>query len=144
MSFAFYSDQNLTNMLNTTDKPLTVTMNVSGGGATVDLIVYFGSPDNTKKAVPASDPEITVDIIDTDTNNAHTLDPNNGPWYVLGLSPGDLDTNTKNTSLSLGTQVLGGVANAVPIYIRIFEPEQNPALWEDLQLKTNVIRVDVA
>ncbi|WP_456382187.1 hypothetical protein [Persephonella sp.] len=142
MSFGFYADQNLTNLLNTTSNPLTITMNVSGGGATLDLIVYFGSPDDTKKALPATDVEITVDIVDTDTANAHNLDATNGPWYVLGLSAAELDTNPKNSSINIGTQVLGGVANAVPIHIRLFEPEQNPALWEDLQLKTNVIRVE--
>jgi len=142
MSFGFYADQNLTNLLNTTSNPLTITMNVSGGGSTIDLIVYFGSTDDTKKALPVSGSEITVEIVDTDTSNAHSLNATNGPWYVLGLTPSELDTNPKNSPINIGTQVDGGIANAVPIHIRLFEPEQNPALWADLQLKTNVIRVE--
>jgi hypothetical protein len=55
------------------------------------------------------------------------------------LTQSDLATNPKNNSIDIGTEVLGGVANAKSFWLRIFEPEQAPAIWEDWILTTNAI-----
>jgi len=139
-SFGFFADTNLTQPLDRTNS-IQLTFNVAGGGEYKDIQVYFGSPDTTIKAVPAPpDTYITVTIIDRDPS-AHNLDATNGPWFVIADTQANLSSAPKNQPYSLGTQVLGGVANAKSFWVRIYEPEQNPALYTDFVLTTNNILV---
>lgn len=144
-TFGFYLDANLTQPVNI-NTPINFVLNTAGGGTHVDIQLWFGSPDSTKKCQAASNPgqdQITITINDTNPT-VHNADPNNGPYWVLGLNQSDLDTNQKNTPLNIGTEVLGGVANAKSFWLRIFEPEQAPSIWEDWILTTNdIIEVNV-
>lgn len=141
MSFGFYADQDLTTPL-TLSNPLLMTFNVANGGQAVDVQIWFGSPQTGKKVVPtAPDFEIKVNVIDSTTGNGHDLDPVNGPYFVLASTQADLDTAQKNTELVLGTEVLGGVNNAVSFWLRIYEPEQMPNIWDDFRLVTNELAV---
>jgi hypothetical protein len=145
MAFGFYLDENLTQPANL-NTPINIILNTAGGGAYVDLQLWFGSTDSTKKCQAASDPgvdQITITIRDT-SPTIHEPDPTNGPYWVLALTQSDLATNPKNNSINIGTEVLGGVANAVSFWLRIFEPEQAPSIWEDWILTTNdILEVDV-
>jgi len=67
-----------------------------------------------KKCQAASNPgvdQITITINDTNPT-IHQPDPTRGPYWVLALNRSELDTNPKNNSIEIGTEVLGGVANA--------------------------------
>jgi len=140
MAFGFYLDANLTQPVNM-NTPISIVLNTTGGGAYIDIQLWFGSPDTTKKCQAASNPgvdQITITINDTNPT-IHQADPNVGPYWVLALNQADLATNPKNNSIDIGTEVLGGVANAKSFWLRIFEPEQAPAIWEDWVLTTNAI-----
>ncbi len=136
--FGFYLDSGLTQKLDA-NNPLQLTFNVAAGPDTKDVQLWFGSPDATEKVIPAPpDTEIFVSVVDTDLTNAHDLSTST---YRLALTQADLDTATDNTPLSLGTQVLGGTANAVSFWLRRTEPQQDPALYTDFKLKTNNLQV---
>ena len=140
MPFGFYLDENLTRPVNL-NTPINIVLNTAGGGAYIDIQLWFGSPDSTKKCQAASNPgvdQITITINDTNPT-IHQPDATNGPYWVLALNRTELDTNPKNNSINIGTEVLGGVANAKSFWLRIFEPEQAPAIWEDWILTTNAI-----
>jgi hypothetical protein len=140
MPFGFYLDENLTQPVNL-NTPINIILNTAGGGAYVDFQLWFGSTDSTKKCQAASNPgvdQITITINDTNPT-IHQPNPINGPYWVLALTQSALATNPKNNSINIGTEVLGGVANAKNFWLRIFEPEQAPAIWEDWILTTNAI-----
>jgi hypothetical protein len=140
MAFGFYLDENLTQPTNL-NSPTNIILNTAGGGAYVDIQLWFGSPDSSKKCQAASNPgvdEITITIRDTNPT-IHNPNPTAGPYWVLALNRSELDTNSKNNSIDIGTEVIGGVANAISFWLRIFEPEQAPAIWEDWILTTNDI-----
>jgi hypothetical protein len=145
MPFGFYLDENLTQPVNL-NTPINIILNTAGGGAYVDFQLWFGSTDSTKKCQAASNPgvdQITITINDTNPT-IHQPNPINGPYWVLALTQSALATNPKNNSINIGTEVLGGVANAISFWLRIFEPEQAPAIWEDWILTTNaILEVDV-
>ncbi|ADO45290.1 conserved hypothetical protein [Hydrogenobacter thermophilus TK-6] len=140
MAFGFYLDANLTQPVNL-NTSINIALNTAGGGAYVDIQLWFGSIDSSKKCQAASNPgvdQITITI--NDTNPAiHQPDATNGPYWVLALNQNDLNSNPQNNSIDIGTEVLGGVANARTFWLRIFEPEQAPAIWEDWILTTNAI-----
>ncbi len=139
-SFGFYADANLTQPLDRSN-PINLSFNVAGGGEYKDIQVWFGCPDATVKAIPAPpDTVIIVQIIDTDPA-LHNFDAVNGPWYQIADTQANLSFAPKNQPYSLGPEVLGGTANAKPIWIRIYEPEQNPAIYTDFVLTTNNIQV---
>jgi len=140
MAFGFYLDENLTQPTNL-NSPTNIILNTAGGGAYIDIQLWFGSPDSSKKCQAASYPgvdQITITINDTNPT-IHQPNATSGPYWVLALNQSDLDTNTKNNSINIDTEVLGGVANAKSFWLRIFEPEQAPAIWEDWILTTNAI-----
>lgn len=139
-SFGFFADANLTQPLDR-NNPKTLVFNVANGGQYIDFQIWFGSTDSTYKAQPVPpDTYITVQIQDTDPS-AHNFDAVNGPWYQIADTQANLSSAPKNTPFSLGTEVLGGVANAKSIWIRIYEPEQNPAVYTDFVVTTNNIQV---
>lgn len=138
MAFGFYLDANLTQPVNL-NSPINIVINTVGGGAYIDIQLWFGSPDSTKKCQAASNPgvdQITITIRDNNPT-IHNPDPTSGPYWVLALNQNDLNSNPKNNSIDIGTEVLGGVANVKSFWLRIFEPEQAPAIWEDWILTTN-------
>jgi len=141
MSFGFYLDSNLT-VPATLTSPINIVINTAGGGY-VDIPIWFGSPDETKKAQAASDPgvdNITITVTDINTS-IHNADETTGPYWVLALNSSDLDTNPRNNTIEIGTEVLGGTENAVQFYLRIFEPEQPPNVYEDWILTTNALLI---
>jgi hypothetical protein len=140
MPFGFYLDENLTLPVNL-NSAIEISLNTAGGGAYIDIQLWFGSPDSSKKCQAASNPgvdQITITINDTNPI-IHQPNATSGPYWVLALNRSELDTNPKNNSIDIGTEVLGGVANAKSFWLRIFEPEQAPSTWEDWILTTNAI-----
>ncbi|RUM30221.1 MAG: hypothetical protein DSY42_04885 [Aquifex sp.] len=132
--FGFFADPQLTTPLTS----LSMVVNAQTGG-TKDFVLYFGSPDSTVKAVPdpqGNNPnEIQVYLRDLITGNGHDIGTE--VIYRLATTQAGLDTATDNTPLSLGTQVLGGTANAIEIWLRLIEnPQPNPGNFTDLELTT--------
>lgn len=132
--FGFFADADLTTPLTS----LSMTVNAQTGGIE-DFVLYFGSPDDSVKAVPdpqGNNPdEIQVYLRDLITGNGHDIGAEVS--YKLATSQEELDTAPDNSPLSLGTEILGGVSNAVKIYLRIIEqPQPNVGSFTDLELTT--------
>lgn len=61
---------------------------------------------------------------------------------TIALAAVDLDTNTPGGALSLGNTILGGVANAVPIYIRVennVNIVSNNSTFPEITLRLNAV-----
>jgi hypothetical protein len=73
----------------------------------------------------------------TNISNKHEITE-----VTLALSPGDLATNTPGGALSLGNTVLGGVANAVAIYVRVennVNIVSNNSTFPEIAIRTNAL-----
>lgn len=99
------------------------------------LQCWFGSPDDTKKVQANSAPgvdQITVSVADAlpaggQASTAIRLATTSGG--LAGASPG--------ASLSLGVEILGGVANAQEIWVRIRASNHAVAYYDDLSITMN-------
>ncbi|PWG61779.1 hypothetical protein [Sediminicurvatus halobius] len=103
-----------------------------------DHVVYFGSPDDTRKVLADSNPgvdDIVVSIVDAAVGSGQEAGN-----VRLALTQADLSTATPGASLALGAQVLGGAANAVEIWARI-DPETTAVSQStELKLQCNTLR----
>ena len=85
-------------------------------GSSGDGVFYIGDPDDTIKIQAQSDPgvdPITVSIADSAAGSGVET-----THIKLALSSAGLDSATGGASLSAGTTINGGSANAVPIHYR--------------------------
>ena len=64
--------------------------------------------------------------------------------YKLATTIGGLAGATAGAGLSLGTAILGGVANAVAFYVRCTDADHVTQDQTQLQLATNALRIDAA
>jgi hypothetical protein len=107
-TFKFYTDAALTTP---------VVSNVQFGEGTTTTTIYVGSTDATKKLQSATSPGVNpVEVTIVDST------PGSGPeddWVTLALTLPELSTNNPGDPLELGTTVYGGVANAVPVYVKV-------------------------
>lgn len=127
-SFAFYSDAGLTTLVGSM---LDVAQSVDGSTGEVVRVVYYGSSSEGRTLRAASDPgvdPIILSIVDSTP--------------LSGSPVGDVTLALEETfiarapgaALSLGAQILGGIANAVPIYIRVLDSTETLGLNTDLSL----------
>jgi len=103
------------------------------GGAPVDRLVWFGSPAAGKKLQASSDPgadALVLEIFDTDAGSG-------APATALKLatSAAGLNTATAGASLALGSTILSGAANAVPVFARADAGSATPVTYTDLQVR---------
>lgn len=127
-SFAFYSDAGLTTTVGSTAD---FTQSVDGSTGAVVRTVYYGSTSVGRTLRAASDPGVDPIILSIVDSTPLAGSPVGDVTLALeetfyGRAPG--------AALSLGTQILGGVANAVPIYIRVLDTTETLGLNTDLSL----------
>lgn len=134
----FFDDAGLT----TPSASIGATQADDGTSSAVDRVVYLGSTAAGKKFQADSNPgadQVVVSI--TDSAGSSGLAPT---AIKLATTAGSLNTAVAGASLSLGTQVLSGIANKVPIYVRIDTPAVPSGTYTDLSLTTNtLIEIDV-
>ncbi|PLX49106.1 MAG: hypothetical protein C0613_08265 [Desulfobulbaceae bacterium] len=136
--FNLYHDSGLTNPVEAGD-PLVTEHNADGSTGAVDVQLFFGSDDDTKNAEADSNPgvdQIELSIVDGDGANGH--EPT---VMALALSQAGLDAAVPGAPVDLGTSVAGGVAAAIPVWVRVTEGVQEVANWADLSLQTNQLKI---
>lgn len=107
-----YLDAGLTSQFDTSS-PLTASA-INGGSG--DGVFWIGDPDDTIKIQADSDPgidQIVVSITDADGGTGVAASA-----IKLALSSAGLASATGGASLNVGATILGGTANAVPVYFR--------------------------
>ena len=131
-SLKFYTDAALTTELTTLD----IDQLPDGSSPDVDKVVYLGSVTATSVFKATSDPgvdQISVGIVDA--NVASGIEATN---IKLALTSGGLAGAVAGANLDVGTQINGGVGNAVAVYVR----SDTPVLAvtdTDITLETNNI-----
>ncbi|ABC29682.1 hypothetical protein HCH_02908 [Hahella chejuensis KCTC 2396] len=126
-----YADSGLTTEL----LKLSVNQKVDGSTGPVDTVIYIGSVEVSKKFEAASSPgvdQIVLSIADANPGDGHEATE-----VKLALSSGGLDSATAGASLNLGTQLLSGVANALPVHVRVQDATATLGVSTELSLATN-------
>lgn len=106
-----------------------------GGAAAVDRVVYLGSPVAGKKFQAASAPgsaQIVLSAVDAGAGlqiPASTL--------RLALSSGGLAGATPGAALNLGTEILSGSGNALPVHVRFDAAAIAAGVYDNLSLATS-------
>lgn len=138
ISLAFYNDSGLTSLATS----LGVAQANDGNSPAVDRVVYLGSTVAGKKFQVASNPGVaalTVSISDSAVGSGVEA-----AHVKLALSAAGLNSATAGNPVSVGTQILSGAGNAVPIYVRVDTPALPNGTYTDLSLETpNVIEATV-
>jgi hypothetical protein len=97
--------------------PASHTIEVSAiNGSSGDGVLYFGTPTAGNKIEASSDPG--VDPIQISIADSDELTGPDAEDIKLAVTSAGLDTAVGGAALSIGATVLGGSANAVPIYVR--------------------------
>lgn len=133
VSLQFYQDAALTTPITT----LSVTQNADGSTGPVDNVVYLGSTATSHKFEAASNPgvaNIQVSVADSNTSSGAPASD-----VTLALSQAALATNTPGAALTIGTQILSGSSNAVPVYVRVQDSTGTVGTYTDLSLTTNQV-----
>lgn len=131
-SLKFYADAGLTEEIT----ELTIAQLADGSTGNIDKLVYLGSTTVSSVFNATSDPgadEIEVSIEDSSPGEGVVASN-----IKLALSSGALTAATAGAPLSLGVEIDGGVANAIPIYIRSDTPAI-AASDDSITLETNDI-----
>lgn len=132
-SFKFFADSALT-IENTSAARATFVFNSDGSIAYADTILYFGSNAVSTTARDAASPGTAqIAVTPTDTVGGSGLVAAD---IKLALTAGGLPGATGGAALNIGTQVLSGVVNAIPIYIRMTPSTFVAGTYDDLQLQT--------
>lgn len=128
MAFGFYADAGLTLPL----EKLTFQQAADGSAAAFDAVAYFGAPVVGSKVEAESDPGVDpVYIAFADATAGVGVTPLHAR---LGLTSGDLATSLAGEPLSLGTEVLSGVAGAVAVHVRVDTPALAVGRYTDVSL----------
>lgn len=139
ITLAWYSDSGLTAPL----ASLQVTQADDGTSPAVDRVVYLGSTAAGKQFQAASDPgvdDVVVSIADSAAASGVEAE-----HIKLALSSGGLDTAVAGDPLTIGTEILSGVVNAVAVHVRVDTPALASGTYTDIELRTNtLIEVDAA
>lgn len=133
LTFGFYLDPALTTPV--AARPQFV--QAASSPVAEDKVVYFGSPNAGRIAKAASDPgvdAIAVSIVDSASGAGSPAGD-----VRLALSAGGLATATPSAPLSLGVDVAGGVAEAVPVYLRVLDSTHTLGRHTDLSISCNLI-----
>lgn len=136
VSLAFYNDSGLTSPLTS----LSIAQASDGSSPSIDRVIYLGSTVASKKFQVASNPGVALlTITPSDSATGSGVQTSH---VKLATSQAGLDSATAGAAISLGTQVLSGVANSVPVYVRIHTPALAVGTYTDLSLVTpNLIEV---
>ena len=132
-----YLDAGLTTQFDDSTDTLGASAINTGSG---DGVFWVGLPDDTKKIQADSDPgidQIVVSIVDADDQTGV-----DAADIKLSLTSAVLDSATGGASLNLGATILGGAANAVPVYYR-WSNNTGSGVYTDISLSI-VDRVEVA
>lgn len=129
MTFNFYGDAGLLAAAATT-----IYQASSGATGAVDVQIWIGSTDATKKIQANSNPGVDHLVV-TVTDSA----PSSGQAasaVQLSLTQLGLDMATPGASLDLGvTEILGGVAESVTFWLRVEATSLVDGTYTDLGLK---------
>lgn len=112
----FYSDATLTTVLTTK----TINQLADGSSPNADMVVYLGSTNASATYQANSNPsvdQIVLSIADSAPSSGIEVTNIKLATSLLGL-----DVAVAGDPLSLGTEILGGVANLVEVYIRSDTP----------------------
>ncbi|MDR2221029.1 MAG: hypothetical protein LBE24_10710 [Methylobacillus sp.] len=127
-TFNFYIDASLTNELTTLEQAFAE----DGSTGAVDRIIYLGSTEQDKVIFDAVNPgtaSMQVSVTDTDGVNGQLAAD-----VKLSLSQSALDTATGGAALNIGVQLLSGILQALPIWIRITPSNLAVGNYSDLAL----------
>lgn len=108
-----------------------------GSTGPVDLVLYLGSVLSGKLIRAQSNPgvdQISLSIVDSAPGSGQS-----DTSVKLALSPAGLDVATGGTALLLGTQILSGAENALPVYVRVQASSLSIGAFNNLSLKTNAL-----
>lgn len=126
-SFMFYTDVGLTTPLSGT---LDFAQSVDGSTGAQVATLYFGSTAAGRTLRAASNPGVdalVLAVVDGATGGSPAGD------VKLSLEP-TFAGRTGGASLGLGVQINSGVANAVPIYVRVQDSTSTIGVNTDLSL----------
>ncbi len=130
-SLLFYQDAGLTVSLSRIDA-----LQASDGNAVaVDRVIYLGSTVSGKKFQDAVDPgaePIVLSVVDSLTG---LQVPSN--TLRLALSGGGLDAATPGAAINLGTELLSGTGNALPVHVRVDAIAIAAGAYDNLSLVTS-------
>lgn len=135
-TFAFFHDAALTTEVTAAD-PIDVTA-LSPGGAATDVQLWFGSTTADVQVQANSDPgvdDIEISIADSDgvgAGNATTA-------CKLATSQVGLGAAVAGDPLTIGPTLTGGVANAMPFWLRVTNAQTVVGVYTDLSLATNTL-----
>jgi len=131
LSFGFYADPALTTRLGS--RLAFVQDHLAPAAA--DKVIYFGSPLPGKTCRANSSPGVAaITVSPTDAAPAAGLPAST---LRLALSAAGLASATPGASLALPATVLSGVANAIPIHMRVLDSLHVVGVYNDLGLTTN-------
>jgi hypothetical protein len=112
-TFKWYLNSSLTTELTT----LSQAFGSDGSDGAIDKLVYLGSTTSAKKILAASDPGVDpIPIYVADGDGSGTGQAATG--VKLALTQGDLDTAVAGAAIDGPAQILSGVAQALPVWIR--------------------------
>ena len=131
VSLTFYSDSGLTTFATS----ITALQASDGSAAAEDRVVYLGSTVSGNKFRATSDPgvdQIVLSIVDAASGSGVEA-----THVKLATTSGGLGSALGGQALALGTQLLSGVANAQPIYVRIDTPALAVGVYSEITLSLN-------
>ncbi len=131
MAFQFFLDPALTTEASGFSL---LTMLDDGSAVAVPAVVYFGAADAGIVALPASGAAITVAPVDSDPAAGLPATA-----IRLALTEAGLATAAPGNPLALGTEIAGGVAGAVAIWIAADTGGAGLGSYTDLSLETSMI-----
>lgn len=128
-TFKWYLNASLTTEITT----LSQAFASDGSDGAIDRLVYLGSVTSSKKILAASNPAVApIPIYVSDSDGPGVGQAATG--VKLALSQGDLDTATGGAALNGPAQVLSGVAQALPVWIRRGPNNLTEGSYSDLKI----------
>lgn len=119
--------------------PLSFTQDALGSMLPHQRLVYLGSVDSGLKFEAESDPGVDQIVLSISDSMPGSGQPTTA--IKLATSALGLATATAGASLNLGTQMLSGVPNAVPIWIQFDDSTAVIAVDTALKIALNALRV---
>ena len=128
ITFKFYLDSSLTTELTSVDQAFYS----DGSSGAIDRQVYIGSTTPSKKLLAASNPGV-------DSIQIQAIDSNGATGQLaadikLALTQGGLASSTGGAALAIAAQILSGVAQALPFWMRITPSNMAEGAYADLRL----------